>query len=167
MFDSMSLHETISDMFDTGVTDDTLNILYDANTNVSLSVKTPYGLTEEIHLDYIVPQGDLISPLESSVMVDTIGKSLLEEEERGESNILYKYRGEVTIPPLALMDDISAVTLSGYKASLLNSHINVHSADKILTFSAKKCKYMNTRNLGRYAPKFLAPAEGWWPSATD
>ena len=25
----------------------------------------------------------------------------------------------------------------------------------------------NTRNLGRYAPKFLAPAEGWWPSATD
>ena len=23
-----------------------------------------------------------------------------------------------------------------------------------------------TRNLGRYAPKFLAPAEGWWPSAT-
>ena len=24
-----------------------------------------------------------------------------------------------------------------------------------------------SRNLGRYAPKFLAPAEGWWPSATD
>ena len=24
-----------------------------------------------------------------------------------------------------------------------------------------------TRNLGRYAPKFLAPAEGWWPSATN
>ena len=28
-------------------------------------------------------------------------------------------------------------------------------------------KYYITRNLGRYAPKFLAPAEGWWPSATD
>ena len=27
--------------------------------------------------------------------------------------------------------------------------------------------YIYTRNLGRYAPKFLAPAEGWWPSATD
>ena len=26
---------------------------------------------------------------------------------------------------------------------------------------------LSTRNLGRYAPKFLAPAEGWWPSATD
>ena len=26
---------------------------------------------------------------------------------------------------------------------------------------------LETRNLGRYAPKFLAPAEGWWPSATD
>ena len=25
---------------------------------------------------------------------------------------------------------------------------------------------IRTRNLGRYAPKFLAPAEGWWPSAT-
>ena len=21
--------------------------------------------------------------------------------------------------------------------------------------------------MGRYAPKFLAPGEGWWPSATD
>ena len=28
-------------------------------------------------------------------------------------------------------------------------------------------KYILTRNLGRYAPKFLAPAEVWWPSATD
>ena len=26
---------------------------------------------------------------------------------------------------------------------------------------------IRTRNLGRYAPKFLAPAEGWWPLATD
>ena len=25
---------------------------------------------------------------------------------------------------------------------------------------------LNTRNLGRYATLFLAPAEGWWPSAT-
>ena len=28
-------------------------------------------------------------------------------------------------------------------------------------------KYLKTRNLGRYAPKFLAPAEGWRPLATD
>ena len=27
--------------------------------------------------------------------------------------------------------------------------------------------YIYTRNLGHYAPKFLALAEGWWPSATD
>ena len=28
-------------------------------------------------------------------------------------------------------------------------------------------KYTNTRNLDPYAPKFLAPAEGWRPSTTD
>ena len=28
-------------------------------------------------------------------------------------------------------------------------------------------KISATRNLGRCAPKFLAPAEGWWPSATS
>ena len=26
---------------------------------------------------------------------------------------------------------------------------------------------IRTRNLGRFVPKFLAPAEGWWPSATN
>ena len=46
MFDSMSLEITISDIYDCGVKDDLLVLLYEANKNVKMSVSTCYGLTE-------------------------------------------------------------------------------------------------------------------------
>ena len=48
-----------------------------------MTVITPYGPTDPITLESVVAQGDLWSPLESSVTVDSIGKTILEEEERG------------------------------------------------------------------------------------
>ena len=47
MFDSMDLKESISDLFDSGMNDDTLALVYNANTNINVRVKTPYGLIEE------------------------------------------------------------------------------------------------------------------------
>ena len=47
MFDSMKLEEAISDLHDSGMTDDTLSLLYDSNTNISVKVKTSYGLSAE------------------------------------------------------------------------------------------------------------------------
>ena len=49
MFDSMVLQETISDLFDSGINDDNLILLYEANRNVKVRVKTPSELSVEIH----------------------------------------------------------------------------------------------------------------------
>ena len=48
MFDGIDLREAISDLYDVGVVDDSLKLLFDANNDVQMAVKTPSGLTERI-----------------------------------------------------------------------------------------------------------------------
>ena len=45
MFDSIDLEEAISDLFDIGMKDDTLVLVYKANKQIYMAVKTPTGLT--------------------------------------------------------------------------------------------------------------------------
>ena len=47
MFDGINLEEAICDMFEVGVRDDSLGLLYEANREIKMSVKTQYGLTEK------------------------------------------------------------------------------------------------------------------------
>ena len=48
MFDSVDLELALSDLYDVGVKDDTLALLYKANKEVHMAVKTSSGTTEEI-----------------------------------------------------------------------------------------------------------------------
>ena len=40
-FDSMWLEDTLNDLYDAGVQDDTLAVLHEANRNVKVAIKTP------------------------------------------------------------------------------------------------------------------------------
>ena len=46
MFDSFNLQEAISDIYDAGLDNDTLGLIYKSNFEVSMAVKTPHGLTD-------------------------------------------------------------------------------------------------------------------------
>ena len=46
MFDAINLEQAANDIFDAGVNDDNLILLYKANEDVKMAVNTPYGLTE-------------------------------------------------------------------------------------------------------------------------
>ena len=54
MFDSINLEQALSDLYDTGVDDDNLHLLYEANKEIHMSVKTPTGLTDRQTIHYIV-----------------------------------------------------------------------------------------------------------------
>ena len=82
MFDGMDLKEAISNLFDSGVKDDHLPLIYEANKNIKIQVKTPNGLTVEQTLKENVLQGDTLSSIIASNQVDTIGKELLKEKNR-------------------------------------------------------------------------------------
>ena len=146
MFDSMVLSETLSDMHSVGMVDDSLSLIESLNTNVTMSVKTPYGATETMVLPSVVAQGDLMAPLEASVQVDNIAKNQIKEEHEREltegSTILYKYKDTVPIPILGMMDDTASVTEAGYKTEVMNAYIVTHTANKSLQFNVTKCKTM-------------------------
>ena len=72
MFDGMNLQEAISDLFESGVNADYLKIIYEANKNIKIQVKTQNGLTVEQTLKEIVLQGDTLSSIIASNQVDTI-----------------------------------------------------------------------------------------------
>ena len=111
MFDSMKLEEAISDLYDSGMTDDTLSLLYDSNTNISVKVKTSYGLSAENKFSKLVLQGDTWGPLMASNQVDKFGKQLFEEDP----DYLYKYKGYVPIGVLGMIDEPAGISESGVK----------------------------------------------------
>ena len=136
MFDSVNLEKAISDIYDTGLKDDNLVLIYKANKEINMAVNTPSGLSERQIISNSVLQGDTFGSLLSSVQVDTIGK------EAADSGYGYKYKDSVEVSLLGLVDDLIGVTEAGYKAQQMNALINVKTADKGLQFGIKKCKSM-------------------------
>ena len=133
-FDSMWLEDTMDDLFEAGVVDDKLALLFEANKEVKVAVKTPVGLTVRERIKKIILQGDVFGPIECSVSVDTLGKECLRDNKH-----LYLYKDVVKIPMLAMVDDILAISECGFRTSMVNSFINTKTSLKKLKFGIDKC----------------------------
>ena len=59
-----------------------------------------------------------------------------------EAGYNYLYKNELPIGFLGMVDDIVGVTEAGYRATQLNSFLNVKTSEKTLQFGANKCQYM-------------------------
>ena len=94
-------------------------------------------------------QGDVISPLVSSNMVDSnIGKMALS------TGNTYMYKNKVPIPPLAMQDDILGISLCGYKSTLMNKFLNTRTNLMNLQFGSEKCVKMH---IGKNHNKDICP----------
>ena len=58
MFDAMNHEEAFADLFDLGIQDDTPVLLYEANTDINVRIRTPGGLSAEQKFEKLVLQGD-------------------------------------------------------------------------------------------------------------
>jgi len=124
-FDSLWLEHIVNDLYEAGTNDDKLSLLWQINKKNNLAVKTHAGLSQRKQVNQIVCQGDTIGSLECSLHIDEIGKASLSPTLEP-----YKYKGEVEIPDLGMVDDILTVSESGYKSTRLNSFINAKIATK-------------------------------------
>ena len=77
-FDSLWSEECISDLYQYGVNDSTLNLLYDSCKNPQVEVRTPVGLTERKNIENTVMQGDVFGPIFCDTSIDSIGKECLQ-----------------------------------------------------------------------------------------
>ena len=108
----------MNDLYSAGLQDDKFALLYNANSNVKVAVKTPVGKTVRGTIRNAITQGDVFGPLLCSNQVDTIGKECLEEHK-----YTYMYKDEVEFSPLGMVDDLLCVSECGYKTSMMNSYI--------------------------------------------
>ena len=131
-FDTLWLQECINDLFDAGVQDDKLALIYEVNKNNKVAIKTPFGTTSRVNINQIVLQGEVFGPLQCSVLVDTISKECIEE-----GKFLYSYK-EVNIPPLSMIDDLACISESGTKSVEMNSYINAKTSIKKLQYNVDK-----------------------------
>ena len=136
MFDSINLKEAISDIYNTGVNDDNLALIYRANEEVHMAVKTANGLSERQVVRNSVLQGDKWGSILASVQVDKIGQECME------AGLSYLYKNILPVGFLGLVDDTVGITEAGHKAQQLNVLMNVKTAEKTLQFGATKCKSM-------------------------
>ena len=125
-------------MYEAGLTDNNLAVLYEANTNVKVAINTTHGLTSREDIQKNILQGDVFGPIQCSVSVDKYGKECLEEGQH-----LYFYKDEVPVPPLAMVDDLLIVTECGYKSSMADLYINTKTNLKKLQFGTDKCHKMH------------------------
>ena len=136
MFDAIDLKQALSDLYDVGVVDNTLKLLYEANKEIKMAVKTPSGLTERQVVKDCVLQGDTWGSILASVQVDSIGKECVA------AGHTYLYNDILPVGFQGLVDDILGVTEAGMKAQQMNAFINLKTSEKTLQFGPTKCKTM-------------------------
>ena len=133
-FDGLWLEECCNNLYEAGLTNDKLAMIYEGNRINQVAVKTPGGLTERKLLERIVTQGGVTGPVCCAVQTDKIGKDSLAHNE-----YLYMYKGEIGIPTLAMIDDIAKISECGSPAVVDNAYINAKIEQSKQLFNGSKC----------------------------
>ena len=105
---------------------------------IFFAVKTPNGITTKEKIENKVLQGDVLSPMLSSNMVDhNIGKPAIL------SNNVYLYKNKEVIPPLTMQDDTLGISECGFKSRKMNNFLNTRANIMNLQFGRDKCEKMH------------------------
>ena len=133
-FDEMWFEETMKDLWDVQIQDDRFSLISKLDEKCRIVVKTPCGPTEMFELNRIVLQGSVFGPIKCAVQMDTLGRQALESGFG-----IFKYKGTIDVPSLAMIDDVMGMALCGDNSIELNSIINAKMETKKLRLSEDKC----------------------------
>ena len=111
----MWLAESINDIYDAGMRNDKLCLLYQSNKNAKIVIKTSSGTTNPISISNKVMQGRVWVGLMCTATMDKLCKMIYSDQK-----LLYKYRRNVDVPPLEMVDDIITVSKCGSTSVALN-----------------------------------------------
>ena len=143
-FDSLWLQEVITCLYEAGLKNDKLPLLFLENRIAQVAVKTPGGLSERMDIKKIIMQGSVWGSLCCVVLIDKLGKFLYNRSE-----LLYYYKGVVACPPLQMVDDVLGVEKCSPQSLQLNTVVNTFMELEKLTLSKTKCHNVHIgRNIG-------------------
>ena len=130
-FDSLWLQDCIIAVSRLGVKNDLLKLLYNLNKEATITVKTPYGMTESFTVEDIVEQGTVLGPVLCSVSTGEycgINKGVSV--------------GTAQISSLLFVDDVIDMSTNCPDAEECHENAVVFSKKKKLPFAQTKCKSM-------------------------
>ena len=73
-FDSLWLHEVIASLYEAGLKNDKLPLLFLENRNAQVAIKTPGGLSNRVSIGNVIMQGSVWGSLCCVVLLDKLGK---------------------------------------------------------------------------------------------
>ena len=79
-------------------------------------------------------QGTVFASLCCTATMDKIGQIVYNDED-----LIYKYKDEVDIPCLGMVDDLLCIKKCNEKSRNINAAVNAFIESKKLTFSSSKC----------------------------
>ena len=133
-FDSLWLAECINDLFESGLKNDKLCLLYYSNKTARIAIKTSNGISERFTISDTVMQGTEWAGLKCTCTMDKLGK-----QAYSDPNLLYKYINEVEVPPLEMVDDVITASKCGNQAVITNAAVTTFAKLKKLESSEQKC----------------------------
>ena len=131
-FDSLWLKDCMNELYEIlpqKMRDRRLALVYETNVKNLVAINTPVGQTDRVNIPEIVQQGGGWGPTECSVSIDKIGRDYSVQRDS-----LYSYKNKVKILPLAMVDDILAITSCGLESIMMNTYINTQIEMKKLRF---------------------------------
>ena len=131
-FDSLWLEDCMNDIYDSvpkEQQDDKLALIFETNKTNLVAVNTPVGQTDRVNIERIVTQGGTFGPLECSNSIDKIGKNCIDNGKH-----LYTYKNLVKVMPLAMVDDLLAMSTCGQESVSMNTFMNTQIELKKLRF---------------------------------
>ena len=137
-FDGLWLEECCNNLYEAGVINDKLALVYEGNKVNRVAIKTPGGLTDRKIVERIVTQGGVTGPVCCAVQTDKMGKDAMNNNE-----YLYMYKGKIGIPTLAMVDDIAKISVCGTPSVMDNAYINARIEQSKQLFNGGKCHAMH------------------------
>ena len=112
-----------------------LGLLLLMNQRAMVSVKTVCGATERTLIENIIMQGTVWGPLMATVTMDKLAKQVNENQ-----SVSYKYKQEVEVGPLEMIDDILTITKCQDESTvIMNAEVNAFIESKKLKLNETKC----------------------------
>ena len=165
----MNVDITYSDLYNAGIQDQKINLMYEYDKSSSISIKTPYGLTSREEVSKTIAQGEVMSSIKCTTSVDSIAL----QAEENISEHLYKYRDTLVIPPLQCVDDQLLISPCGLDSVVTNAYINCQTNLKKLQYGAAKCHLLHVGKKDLLCPDLmvdswdLVPRDGAATSILD
>ena len=79
-------------------------LVYEETKMAKIAIKTTTGKTGEIVIENTIMQGTVFGNIICTSVIDKLAKIFYKNDD-----ILYKYKGEVEVPILGMVDDVLAV----------------------------------------------------------